>query len=106
MLKETATPGSKKLGFFKRMAPLAFDKQSAEVAECLASTALNFVASPLPLGRPVPASESRQGGGVISSVSAGHESHPSTTHAATEALFSFLEEKVAAKLKLAQQKTL
>jgi len=68
-----------------KFVPAAFEPPSAEVLACVAAVGRNFVSSELPLGSVVGADI--QG---FASVSSGHTSHPSTTHAATEAVFEFL----------------
>eukprot|EP00930_Biecheleria_cincta_P093752 TRINITY_DN8429_c0_g1_i1.p1 TRINITY_DN8429_c0_g1~~TRINITY_DN8429_c0_g1_i1.p1 ORF type:complete len:132 (+),score=31.58 TRINITY_DN8429_c0_g1_i1:26-397(+) len=68
------------------LAPAAFEPASEEVRSCLAAVGRNFVASQQPLGTPI--SGDHEG---VPAVSAGHESHPSTTHSATEQVFAFLQ---------------
>ena len=103
MLQEDAVQNSALLSRFAIAAPLAFSAPSDEVINCLQQVGKNFVSSTLPLDAPVPPKAGAQGslpgkGGVrmiIPAVSAGHDSHPSTTHSATAAAWSFLERKVA-----------
>jgi len=37
-------------------------------------------------------------------VSAGHEAHPSTTHAATESIFAFLDSRISAPITVTSSK--
>lgn len=69
------------------IAPTAFEAPSEEFAAKLAEVSRDFVASQLPAGAPVAACR-----GGVPAVSAGHEKHPSTTHAATEVVFAFLQQ--------------
>jgi hypothetical protein len=69
------------------MVPEAFKPPSTEVLACLAAVGRNFASSALPPGTVLAADPSKQ---AVATVSAGHESHPSTTHAATEEVFAFL----------------
>ncbi|CAE8639814.1 unnamed protein product [Polarella glacialis] len=71
---------------FSELAPSAFEPASPEVASHLGAIGRNFVASELPAGTPIAADDQ----GVVA-VSAGHKSHPSTTHSATEPVFQFLQ---------------
>lgn len=71
---------------YAELAPAAFAPASPAVCARLAEVGRNFVASQLPLG--TRAAEDREG---MPAISAGHESHPSTTHAATEEVFAFLQ---------------
>lgn len=71
---------------YAAFAPAAFEPPSAEVQRALAARGRNFVASPQALGVLV-AAEGPEGCPLVS---AGHESHPSTTHAAMAAVFDFL----------------
>ena len=77
-----------KLAKIKEKAPEAFEADAAAAA-ALKKVARNFVASDRPLGEAVP-------GGDLDQVSAGHTSHPATTAAATDAVFAFLAERLAA----------
>ena len=65
----------------------------------LAHIGKNFVASDQPLGSMVlptaAAADGRLPDFTLPMVSAGAESHPSTTHAATAAVFAFLSERIA-----------
>ena len=61
-----------------------------------ASVGRNFEASREPLGAIVDAVEER-----MVNVSAGHESHPATTHAATAAVFEFLRQGAAGRAAVA-----
>eukprot|EP00966_Prymnesium_polylepis_P184816 4283300-Prymnesium_polylepis.1 len=64
----------------------------------LARISTNFVASAEPMGTPLPSDPSSDTACAAPSlhcVSAGAESHPSTTHAATEAVFDFLSKRAA-----------
>mmetsp|Transcript_77196 Transcript_77196/g.196014 ORF Transcript_77196/g.196014 Transcript_77196/m.196014 type:complete len:343 (+) Transcript_77196:1-1029(+) len=72
-----------------QLAPLACQPASEAVERRLAEVGRDFVSSQLPAGTPVAAD--RRGDGVPC-VSAGHQEHPSTTHAATEVVFAFLQE--------------
>jgi pimeloyl-ACP methyl ester carboxylesterase len=75
------------------LSPESFVEPTEELATLVAGIACNFVASPLPLGAPVPFDEGlthHPTWSAMAGVSAGHESHPSTTHAATENVFEFL----------------
>merc|ERR1712014_317576 len=81
---------------YLELAPKAFEAPANDVLACLAAIGRNFVSSQLPLGTLV-ASE-RDG---VPAVSAGHESHPSTTHAATEEVFAFLKLGAAGNVQLA-----
>jgi len=83
----SAGPGVQRLRLVEERAPEAF-QEDPEAAAALTAVARNFVASPEPLGAPV----SRP---PFDSVSAGHTKHPATTHAATDAVFAFLREKLA-----------
>ena len=69
---------------FRELAPLAFEPAAPEVRCCLEQLGRNFVASGQPLGTVLSTT------GLVE-LSAGHESHPNTTHAATEAVFDFLQ---------------
>jgi len=80
-----ASEAFKALRRLAAIVPAAFAAPSAEFAARLAEVSRNFVASQLPPGEPVAASR-----GGVPCVSAGHEKHPSTTHAATEVVFEFL----------------
>eukprot|EP00933_Yihiella_yeosuensis_P035138 TRINITY_DN28602_c0_g1_i1.p1 TRINITY_DN28602_c0_g1~~TRINITY_DN28602_c0_g1_i1.p1 ORF type:complete len:310 (+),score=53.78 TRINITY_DN28602_c0_g1_i1:157-1086(+) len=71
---------------YSQLSPEAFAPPSEEVKSCLAAVGRNFVSSKLPAGTPIEAD--REG---VLAVSAGHESHPSTTHSATEQVFEFLQ---------------
>merc|ERR1712039_178428 len=75
---------------YAELAPDAFMPASDEVRSRLASVGRNFVASQRTLGTLL--SGHRDG---VPAVSAGHESHAATTHAATSEVFSFLEQGVA-----------
>ena len=89
ILKEAVPPsGSARLEHNKKYAPAAFEDDS-EASAAYAAVARNFVSSSEPAGTPLP------GRGPFESVSAGHTSHPATTHAATEEVFAFLKEKLA-----------
>ena len=89
ILKEEVPPsGSARLEHNKKYAPSAFE-DDAEAGAAYAAVARNFVSSSEPAGTPLP------GRGPFESVSAGHTSHPATTHAATEEVFAFLKEKLA-----------
>mmetsp|Transcript_21356 Transcript_21356/g.40190 ORF Transcript_21356/g.40190 Transcript_21356/m.40190 type:complete len:332 (+) Transcript_21356:39-1034(+) len=91
--KETSTLRSALL-HFETLAPEAFKPASADVRSCL-RVARNFKASAEPAGTPLEDVE-----GVLA-VSAGHTSHPATTHASTEPLFAFLQLGTEAKASLA-----
>lgn len=71
---------------FQRLAPEAFEPASPAVQECLHSVGRNFKSCDLPPGTPLAAD--CEG---VPAVSAGHPSHPATTHAATEPVFAFLQ---------------
>ena len=71
---------------FEQLAPDAFKPASPTVQHCLQSVARNFKASDKPAGTPLAAD--CEG---VPAVSAGHTSHPATTHAATEPVFAFLQ---------------
>ena len=77
---------------YAELAPAAFQPPSAKVSELVAKVGQNWVSSPAPLGTP----EAPNEGSCMPLVSAGHESHPSTTHAATESIFEFLDRRSAA----------
>lgn len=68
------------------LAPAAGEEASEELRAILAAVGRNYVASPLPSGALVAAE--RDG---MPALSAGHESHPSTTAAAAEVAFAFLD---------------
>merc|ERR1719329_1724164 len=77
---------------FAELAPEAFRPPSADVTECISRVGRNFVSSSEPLGTIV--NGNSEG---FPCVSAGHESHPSTTHAATKEVFAFLQLGVEGK---------
>merc|ERR1712087_559835 len=79
-----------KLLRFADAMPDAFLPPSDEVRSRLAAIGRNFVSSQRPLGTLI--AGDRDG---VPAVSAGHEKHPSTTHAATSEVFLFLERGVA-----------
>ena len=76
------------LGSWAQHAPLAFAPPSVDVVMLVARIARNWVASSSPLGTPLAAAGDRA---ACDEVSAGHSSHPATTHAATSEVFAFLE---------------
>jgi len=78
-------------------APLAFQPPTAEVRSRIAAVGCNFVASPLPAGEVVPTESATVDAGELMAVSAGAEAHPSTTYAATEVVFAFLEKAIGGK---------
>ena len=71
---------------FQEAAPEAFKPATSAVQSCLRAAARNFMSSEMPPGTPLAAD--CEG---VPAVSAGHTSHPSTTHAATEPVFEFLK---------------
>ena len=74
------------LQHFATLAPSAFQPAGPEVVSCLASIGRNFQACEAPPGTPLAAN--CEG---VTAVSSGHTSHPATTHAATKAVFAFLQ---------------
>ena len=80
-----------KIRGYAQLAPAAFQPPTAEFAARVAAVGRNWVSSPAPLDTPV-----EEDNACMPAVSAGHESHPSTTFAATESVFSFLEARLAA----------
>ena len=93
ILKEEGPPsGSARLKKTKELVPAAFT-DDADANAAYAMVARNFVSSPEPAGTPLP------GRGPFESVSAGHTSHPATTHAATDVVFAYLKEKLDAATK-------
>ncbi|KAL1523899.1 hypothetical protein AB1Y20_018818 [Prymnesium parvum] len=75
-------------------APLAFAPAAAEVRARVVQVATNFVASPLPAGTLIREAVAEGADAGLREVSAGSESHPSTTHAATEEVFAFLAKRL------------
>lgn len=80
-----------KIGGFAQLAPAAFEPPTAEFEARVAAVGRNWVSSSAPLDTPVDEAEA-----CMPAVSAGHESHPSTTFAATESVFGFLDARLAA----------
>ena len=76
---------------FAQLAPGAFAPPSEEIVAFERRVGCNFVASPEPLGAAVELESS-----CTKTVSAAHESHPSTTFTATEGVFALLDEAAAA----------
>jgi hypothetical protein len=76
---------------FAQLAPGAFAPPSEEIVAFVRRVGCNFVASPEPLGAAVELESS-----CTKTVSAAHESHPSTTFTATEGVFALLDEAAAA----------
>ena len=74
---------------FARVAPAAFEPPTEDVAAFVAKVGCNWVASEAPLGTAIELEDS-----CTPTVSAAHASHPSTTFAATEDVFRFLDEAV------------
>merc|ERR1712113_1130773 len=81
--------GSSALANLAAATPLAFEPASPAVQEFLKNSCRDFVSSNAPAGDPV--HPNRRGDGVMAA-SAGHTDHASTTHAATEHVFKFLQE--------------
>ena len=71
-----------------RSAPLAFAPPTPELVEKIRLIGRNFVCSELPAGTPMLGAEST---GAMMEVSAGHTDHPTTTFAARDELFAFLD---------------
>ena len=78
------------LARWKVLAPHAFAPPSPAVLACLRQCGRNYVASALPAGTPLAANYHG-----TPALSAGHESHPATTHAATAHFFDFLDAAAA-----------
>ena len=78
------------LARWKTLAPHAFAPPSPAVLACLRQCGRNYVACRLPAGTPL--APSYHG---TPALSAGHESHPATTHAATAHFFDFLDAAAA-----------
>ena len=66
--------------------PGAFEPPTAGLMEKVKRVGKNWVSSDAPLGTP-----EDTGDDSMQCVSAGHSSHPSTTHSATEDVFAFLD---------------
>ena len=75
-----------RLAGYAMLAPMAFQPGTAKDRAFVQSVGRNWIASSLPVG-----AREHGTGGIVSVVSAGHESHPSTTFAATEDVFAFLD---------------
>lgn len=75
---------------WQALVPAAFAPPPPELARKVAAVGQNWVSSDEPLDTPVDAL-----GADMPAVSAGHASHPSTTHAATESVFAFLDRRAA-----------
>ena len=86
----------KELLRFEQLAPEAFKPASSTVRTCLHAIARNFKASDEPAGTPLAVDCD----GIVA-VSAGHRSHPSTTHSATEPVFAYLQLGVEGTVKAA-----
>ena len=71
-----------------KAAPSAFDPPSDELLKRVGEVGRNWVTSDLPLGARVAAAEGKR---VVATVSAAATSHPATTHAALDDVFTFLE---------------
>lgn len=85
----------RQLASFRLLTPLAFEPASEEVRSCLAEVGRNFLASQQPPGTPLKADHDG-----VPAVSAGHESHPATTHACREEVFAFLQQGSAGQASL------
>jgi hypothetical protein len=76
---------------YAELVPAAFEPPTAEFAARVAAVGRNWVSSSAPLDTPVVME-----GACMSTVSAGHEAHPSTTFAATTSVFAFLDARLSA----------
>jgi len=84
--------GASRLARYAELAPAAFQPGSSDLSAWLAEVGRDFTADQRPAGTPVAAD--KRG---VPAVSAGHEKHVSTTHAATEVVFAFLQEGAEGK---------
>eukprot|EP00802_Teleaulax_amphioxeia_P015080 Tamp_15163.p1 GENE.Tamp_15163~~Tamp_15163.p1 ORF type:complete len:373 (-),score=59.99 Tamp_15163:445-1434(-) len=89
-LKSLHSVRARLLGYAE-LTPAAFQPPTAELLALVAAVGQNWISSAAPLDTP----ENAEDGACMPAVSAGHESHPSTTHAATESVFAFLLRKLA-----------
>jgi len=93
-IADTGEPGTEaarrdrrdRLAGYAALAPKAFRSGTAADRAFVRSVGRNWVTSSLPVG-----TREHDPGGIVSAVSAGHESHPSTTFSATEDVFAFLD---------------
>ena len=85
-LTRACTSLARSLALFIQQAPKAFRAGNDEDRAFLQAVGRNWVASSLAVG-----ARETQEGALMSTVSAGVEAHPSTTFAATEDVFAFLD---------------